>query len=108
MNEPEFTVALSNDAVPSFVVYDRCAPPTNFSAVRSALERHRDDLACRLDAVERLLATGDPERTEGLMLDGASVRVERVVLRPACSCGPHAPDVAALERSLARRDANAP
>jgi hypothetical protein len=79
--EPEFAIGLSNDAEPHFLVYDRGVSPAHDARLRAALESHRDLLAQRLDAVQRLLSTTDPETTERLMIEGSFHRIERIVIR---------------------------
>ncbi len=102
--EPEFTIGLSNESEPRFLVYDRCALPPADARLRAALERHRDVLALRLDAMQRLLATHEPERAERLMIDGAFAKIERIVMRAR----PNDParldlDIDAISRALAER-----
>jgi hypothetical protein len=78
-----FTVARGSGPVPEFSLHEHCYYNYGrIAGVRDCLREHLAALRKRVDALQAILATQDPENAERLLFDQAEVAVTEVVLRP--------------------------
>jgi hypothetical protein len=79
----KFTISRTGDGVPEFAVHEHCCYDYGrIEGVRACLTQHADALRQRLDALQEILATNDPERAERLLLESLETQVTEVELRP--------------------------
>jgi hypothetical protein len=79
----DFKISRSEDAPSEFHLHERCWHECGrIDSVRRCLAHHREALAERLIALDRLLATSEPKRADRLLLDDVTMQVDELTLRP--------------------------
>lgn len=79
----DFKISRSDGSPTEFYLHEQCWHEYGrIDSVRRCLEQHREALAERLCALDRLLATSEPERANRLLLDDVTMQVDEVTLRP--------------------------
>jgi hypothetical protein len=83
MPSTTFTISRAGEPETEFTLHERCSfEYGRIDSVRTCLQKHLEALRQRVDALVDVLATDDPEKAERFLLDGVSVSVTEVVLRP--------------------------
>jgi hypothetical protein len=78
-----FVICRTGNDVAEFALQEQCGfHYGRIESVRSCLREHLAALRERVDALSAILATGDPERAERLLMDPVNVLVTEVTLRP--------------------------
>lgn len=78
-----FTLSRTGGSVPEYVLHERSFYEYGrIDGVRACLQEHLTGLRQRIEALQAILATDDPEHAERLLFDHVNVSVTEVTLRP--------------------------